>query len=252
MPNLSSLLSLNFWLWFSYFLIPANLFLYGINDIYDEKTDVLNFKKQTHEHQLMTPERKMLIQSLIGVASLSGFLAFLSGWRVALALGIFITMSYAYSAPPLRFKARAFFDSYSNFLYIMPAVIGYLLNQPQLPSWWLLVAGASWAVGMHLYSAIPDQKPDQQAGIITTAVKLGTVKSLWVVLFHWSLFAIILISQLGFPAQITLIYPALISILLIRPSVSISKLYWIFPYLNAGLGFVAFWVLLISRFGKLI
>jgi 4-hydroxybenzoate polyprenyltransferase len=46
-----------FWVHFLFFLIPANIFLYGINDYYDEDTDQFNTKKQTHEQLLVSQDK---------------------------------------------------------------------------------------------------------------------------------------------------------------------------------------------------
>lgn len=46
-----------YWLFFVYFLIPTNLLIYGVNDIFDYETDKLNPKKGTYE-ALVSPEKK--------------------------------------------------------------------------------------------------------------------------------------------------------------------------------------------------
>ena len=57
--NIYSLQNFNFIIHFLFFLIPANIFLYGINDIYDEDTDQFNQKKGTYEHKLQMDEKNI-------------------------------------------------------------------------------------------------------------------------------------------------------------------------------------------------
>ncbi len=47
-----------------YFLFPANLLIYGVNDIFDYDTDKLNTKKDTYE-ELVTPDRRKMLTACI-------------------------------------------------------------------------------------------------------------------------------------------------------------------------------------------
>ena len=49
-----------FWLGFVYFTLPANLLIYGVNDIFDYETDKLNPKKQNYE-ALVTPSEHIFL-----------------------------------------------------------------------------------------------------------------------------------------------------------------------------------------------
>jgi 4-hydroxybenzoate polyprenyltransferase len=52
-----------------YFTIPANLLIYGINDIADYDTDKKNPKKQAYE-SLLTPDKQKSMRSLIVVTNI--------------------------------------------------------------------------------------------------------------------------------------------------------------------------------------
>ena len=45
---------------FLYFSLPANLFIYGINDIFDQETDARNAKKEGYELRLLSHDVKPL------------------------------------------------------------------------------------------------------------------------------------------------------------------------------------------------
>ena len=48
-----------YWVFALYFLIPANILIYGINDIFDYETDKLNPKKGDNAYEaLVPPERQ--------------------------------------------------------------------------------------------------------------------------------------------------------------------------------------------------
>lgn len=67
--NPSEFLSLSFIGRIVYFSLPANLLIYGINDIADYETDKINPKKQSYE-LLLTPERQKIMRSLIAITNI--------------------------------------------------------------------------------------------------------------------------------------------------------------------------------------
>ena len=243
-PTPRDLRTAAFWLPFLYFLLPANVFLYGINDLFDAETDALNAKKDAQEHRLARRERRglMILLVSVGVPDVIFAIALLFAGKVTAAgvLALFVGLSAAYSAPPLRFKARAFFDSYSNALYVLPGFLGYLLTADRLPPPLIMLAAICWAAGMHAYSAIPDIEPDRAAQIRTVAVALGTRRALLFVFANWLCSALLAIVALGPLALPALVYPVIPLALYARPRWSVARVYWWFPGLNALVGFLAF------------
>lgn len=235
----TKLSSLQFWIYLLYFLLPANIFLYGINDFWDHDTDQYNAKKGIKEHKLLKQERTQLARILSVTVAISFVLFFLSShWIAASILGIFILLSYSYSAPPIRFKSKPILDSGSNILYALPGFLGYFLTTGSLPSINTMLACWTWCSAMHLFSAIPDIEPDQKAGLMTTAVKYGKRKSLLICTSLW------LISYFMLPSapiyKLALVYPAL-PLLIYFNKFSINKMYWYFPWITGILGTVIWW-----------
>lgn len=238
-----NLFTLEFWLSFLFFLIPVNLYLYGINDLFDQETDRLNALKKgdsAQEHLLTPLQANSLTRLLWAVIALDLVVLVLLPDTIARLLFIaFVVLSTIYSAPP-RLKARPFLDSYSNVLYVLPGYLAYYLNAGRLPPIPILIAGMLWAAGMHAYSALPDIAPDAEAGIETVAVRLGERGGLIFVLMNWLAFTLLLNSVIGVIGLITLIYPLIPLVLLFQPSGTIRRVYWWFPYLNGLMGFLAF------------
>jgi len=252
MNTLSQIWTAQFLLPFFFFLLPANLFLYGVNDWFDADTDQLNQKKGEFEHLLRQHERKVLGVTIAVCFGLSLVLGVLFVSTAALLI-VFMFLSCFYSAPPLRFKSRAGLDSLSNVLYIIPGLIGYNLAAGDAVPWLIILACGAWAVGMHAYSAIPDIQPDSRAGIRTGAVSLGARNTLLVVLGFWAFFSTVSILLYGYPLLLTLIYPAVCLFLLLTSkqldlSAATGRLYVLFPYLNGLVGFLGFAYIIFTRF----
>ncbi|MDQ3008414.1 MAG: prenyltransferase [bacterium] len=247
-PTLSEFYSVRFVLLFLFFLLPANLFLYGINDLFDGDTDQLNQKKGQQEHFLRQPESNQLRLALIGVVLLCIFIAITLRFESAVAMIIFLVLAAAYSAPPFRLKARAFLDSYSNILYLLPALVGWYLFMDSLPPFSVLLAGAAWTAAMHAYSAIPDIQPDKKAGVTTIAVRLGEERTALFCLVNWSFFTLILLTLSVPLGLLAFMYPITIWYQLQQfkegRSSIFNQWYWRYSAINTVFGMVLFSTLL--------
>lgn len=231
-----------------FFLFPANIWLYGINDWFDRDTDIFNEKKGDQEHLLLDSDlqwlRRALIASFLLVIATLFFLPPVA--QFLLILHIFL--GYAYSAPPFRFKARPFLDSYSNVLYILPGVLVFWLQTNTLPSMRVLLAGLVWTAGMHAFSAIPDIVPDKEAGLRTIATALGYQRTLIFVFFHWLLFSLLIMTEGGLFWFLGVIYPTIAGWSLWCTRREVIRFYWFMPWLNAILGMAAFFLLLFIQY----
>ena len=236
------LLNIRFFVYLFYFLFPANVFLYGVNDYWDMETDLLNPKKDEKEHRIGADERKRLARILQAVSVLSLLLVpFMQSMGERLIFLVFLFLSHQYSAKPLRFKEKPILDSASNVLYIMPGVFAYYWVTGSLPPFIILVAGFLHSYAMHLFSAIPDIEYDTGTGITTTAVFLGRNVSLIICLLAWSgLSAISIIVGGASPFRfLPLVYPLMVLKLLIQDQ-KVESVYWYYPYINIGLGGLMF------------
>jgi 4-hydroxybenzoate polyprenyltransferase len=235
------------WLWFVFFLLPANVFLYGINDLFDADTDNLNPQKKGKQEVVVRDSFRSslawVLLTIVGVTMLGALMSLpaLSLWYLA----GFLALGAAYSAPPLRFKSRPFIDFMSNILYVLPAGVSWaMITETPLPMLPLLVGGA-WCGAMHLFSAIPDIKADKQAKLTTTAVILGKQKSLLLCSLLWLVAALGAMHVLGTIGIFAMVYVFVPLLLLGKSTSTIRRVYWYFPVLNGLFGFGLFWLVVL-------
>jgi len=245
----AELLTLNNFVLFLYFLIPANIMLYGINDFFDRDIDEENPKKEDKEVKYNSSR---LVDGMIGVSTVvAAPLALMLPERTYPLLLVFLGLSYQYSGPPLRFKTTKYLDSVSNGLYIMPFLIGYSFVAGFLPPFAVIVGAWLWAMAMHTFSAIPDIGPDRKSGIQTTATHLGRPGAYGYVTAAWMFSGFFMGLHSLLLGLLFLLYP-LISTSVFFLGVDDSRAYWWFPVINAVLGAVitmyGLWVLTYGSF----
>ena len=233
-----------------YFTFPANLLIYGINDIFDYETDKHNPKKISYETLVKPKEQKKLWRWIAITNAPFLLLLPLLGNNGRWAVAGFLFFGIFYSMPPIRAKVRPLLDSIFNVLYIFPGIVGYAVVSKTLPSLYLCLAAAFWCVAMHAYSAVPDIEADRKATIDTIATKLGKTGTLLFCLACYGLAAGLTISVLGqFSIAAGLLYGFMMIITVrARNANSVMQLYSLFPYINMGVGMALFlWVLFVLK-----
>lgn len=233
-----------------YFFFPANLLIYGINDIFDYETDRLNEKKTEYE-TLVEPDYRKELFAVILVTNLPFvFLSAFFGIKIFSAMGGFLFFSCFYSAPPIRAKAKPLLDSMFNILYVFPGIFAFVLLTGKFPPLILIVAAGLWTMAMHAYSAIPDIEADKQAGLQTIATRLGSVGTHIFCLSLYLLSAILAFQYIGILSVLLgFIYTLMILIsLFLNKKNQVFKVYKFFPLINSVVGFVLFWQIALSKF----
>ena len=233
-----------------YFTFPANLLIYGINDIFDYETDKHNPKKISYE-TLVKPKEQKKLWRWIAITNVPFLLLLpLLGNNGRWAIAGFLFFGVFYSMPPIRAKVRPLLDSIFNVLYIFPGIVGYAVVSKTLPSLYLCLAAAFWCMAMHAYSAVPDIEADRKAKIDTIATKLGKTGTLLFCLACYGLAAGLTVSVLGqFSIAAAILYGFMIIVTLrAKNAHSVMKLYSLFPYINMGVGMALFlWVLFVLK-----
>jgi 4-hydroxybenzoate polyprenyltransferase len=222
---------------FAYFLLPANVFLYGVNDVFDADVDAENPKKKKGREARYRGGRAVAaIVALCGLAGLA--LAILLPTTTAgLWVVAFLVLGYVYSAPPFRLKTTPPLDSVSNGLYVLPGVAAYVALAGEQPPGMALAGGWLWSMAMHTFSAIPDVEPDRRAGIRTTATMFGQRGALAYCGACW-LLASAAFGLLDPRAGVLLgLYPVL-AVAVSETDVSVSRAYWWYPLINTLVGMV--------------
>jgi 4-hydroxybenzoate polyprenyltransferase len=230
---------------FVYFLLPANVFLYGVNDVFDADIDAENPKKDDREVRYqgdwLVPVA-VVASGIFGVAFVFVLPAVGGG-----AMAAFLLLAVEYSAPPLRFKTTPFLDSLSNGLYILPGVVAYAAIAGSAPPLAAVAGGWLWAMGMHTFSAIPDIEPDRNAGIETTATFLGESRTYAYCAACWLAAAAVFALVHPFFGAVLGGYPVFVAAV-VASDVDVDRAYWWFPFLNTLAGMVltlaGLWVML--------
>ena len=218
---------------FAYFLLPANVFLYGVNDVYDADVDAENPKKE--EREVRYGGQRFVVAAVVASGALIAVPAAVAPpialpWLVA-----FLLLGTEYSAPPLRFKTTPFLDSLSNGLYVLPGAAAYAAVAGEQPPALAVAAGWLWSMAMHTFSAVPDIEPDRRAGVRTTATLLGERGAYAYCAVCWTL-AAAAFAALDWRAGALLgAYPVVCAAVALS-EVAVDRAYWYFPAINAVVG----------------
>ncbi|MCT9820433.1 prenyltransferase [Microbacterium sp. W1N] len=161
-----------------FFLVPYNLAMYGINDVFDYESDLRNPRKGGAHGAVLDRRFHRVTLWAAGLSCLP-FVVFLvivgSPWSwLVLAASLFFVVFY--SAPPLRLKEVPFADSITSSIHFFsPAVYGFVLAGTTW-TWQLgviVVAFALWGVASHAFGAVQDVVADREAGIASIATVRG-------------------------------------------------------------------------------
>ncbi|WP_276281120.1 prenyltransferase [Halorussus caseinilyticus] len=240
---------------FAYFLVPANVYLYGVNDAFDADIDAQNPKKTGEDAREERFRGGLAVNAVVAVCGLAGLAlagALATGalagasapasanaepvaWGAGAWVLAFLALGYAYSGPPFRLKTAPPLDSVSNGLYVLPGAAAYVALAGEQPPALALAGGWLWAMAMHTFSAVPDIEPDRRAGIRTTATLLGERRTLAYCAVCWSLAAGafgLLDARAG---ALLALYP-LFAVGVAETDVDVARAYWWFPAFNTLVG----------------
>ncbi|MFL1999558.1 prenyltransferase [Microbacterium sp. A1-JK] len=199
-----------------FFLVPYNLAMYGVNDVFDYESDLRNPRKGG-AHGAVLDRRMHRITLWAAALSCLPFVVYLVvvgsalSWLVLAASLFFVVF---YSAPPLRLKERPFADSVTSSIHFFsPAVYGLVLAGATW-TWQLaaiIVAFALWGIASHAFGAVQDVVADRAADISSIATARG---ARWTVRFAIGCYAasglVMLASAWPGPLAALLVVPYLV------------------------------------------
>lgn len=166
-----------FWLGSFFFLIPYNLLMYGVNDVFDYESDLRNPRKGGIEGALLDPRYHRLTLILaFGIAA--PFAVALSTVNPSATIWLWVTLFtvVAYSLKGLRFKEIPFLDSLTSASHFVgPMLVGLAMAGAELTSFHLLGIAAFmlWGMASHAFGAVQDVRADREAKIASIATALG-------------------------------------------------------------------------------
>lgn len=190
-----------------FFLIPYNLAMYGINDVFDHESDLLNPRKGGVEGALV-PRRQhhtVLIAVVVTTVPWAVALAVLAGPAAAVVLAVVLFAVVAYSAPHLRFKEIPFLDSATSATHFVgPALVGLAAAAPSTSTPLAsrevvapLVAFFLWGMASQAFGAVQDVIPDREAGLGSVATQIGARATVRVAAAGYTLAALLLLLAGG-------------------------------------------------------
>jgi 4-hydroxybenzoate polyprenyltransferase len=213
---------------------PLSLFCFGINDIYDYKSDKLNKRKKLVQGVALKPKYHYFVyrHSLI-----SGFLLLISSIITLnitniIAMSLLLFFVYSYSAPPLRFKEKPPFDSISNGIMVFSTFLLGFSYGSSISDITLKIYLAAFCVsGVHAYTTIVDYNADKKAKQTTFAIKYGKRTA---VIFTLLIFlAAFIFGQFSLYISFFLIYCIILfSFSLARPSQRLTSIFSKLIYLG--------------------
>lgn len=183
-----------------FFLIPYNLVMYGVNDVFDYESDIRNPRKGSMEGALAAKQFHKTILIGAGVSSipLITWLVIVSDNNSRLVLLTVLFFVLAYSVPVLRFKERPFIDSFTSSMHFVGPLI-YALALSSFPSlaWPYVIAFFLWGMASHAFGAVQDIVPDRSGKIASIATVLGAKKTVRLATLLYVLASALVIWQGG-------------------------------------------------------
>lgn len=237
-----------------FFLVPYNVAMYGINDVFDYESDLRNPRKGGIEGALLHPK---LHPTVLWISALStvppALLLMLGGggatWA-ALLVSLFAVA--AYSVKGLRFKERPFLDSLtSSTHFVSPAVVGFALAHDRFgydpgPTVMIILAAFFlWGMAAHAFGAVQDVVPDREAAISSVATAIGARATTRMAVLLWAGAGMLLLfGQWPTPLAALLVIPYIaISVpwfnVSDETSAGVNAAWRRFIWLNYGCGFLA-------------
>ena len=180
-----------------FFLIPYNLLMYGVNDVFDYESDIRNPRKGGLEGAVApSAQHRTILTWSVGLSlPFAIYLLTLGAWPAKLWLIILLGLVVGYSAPPLRLKERPVLDSLTSSLHFVGPLIYALLLQGFPPAAWpAVLAFTAWGMASHAFGAVQDVGPDRAAGIASIATVFGARRTVWLIMGLYAAAALLVAS----------------------------------------------------------
>jgi len=193
-----------------FFLVPYNLLMYGVNDVFDHASDLANPRKGGVEGALLDPgvHRTVLIAAVASTVPFVIALLVLGNPGSWLVLGVVLLAVVGYSAPRMRWKEIPVLDSATSATHFVgPAVYGLVLVEARW-TWHVvvvIVAFFLWGMASHAFGAVQDVVPDRAGGIASIATAFGAARTVRLALAAWAL-AGVLVAFLPWPGRLAALF----------------------------------------------
>lgn len=187
-----------FWIGLLYFLIPYNLLMYGVNDVFDYESDMRNPRKGGIEGAM---EQKSLHPTIIGAAIITnlpflGYLLLRGSLAANITLAALVFFVIAYSAKGLRFKEIPVLDSVTSSIHFVgPMIYAMVLTGFHASFWPFVIAFFLWGIASHAFGAVQDIIPDREGSLASIATVFGARNTTRLVFVFYLCASVILFLQ---------------------------------------------------------
>ncbi len=240
-----------------YFLVPYNLAMYGINDVFDYASDLANPRKGGIEGALLSPRihRATLWAAVVTNVPFLVYLVAVGNPAAWFWLAISVFAVIAYSAPKLRFKERPFVDSTTSSLhFVTPAIVGLALAEASVTptAVIVLVAFFLWGMAAHAFGAVQDIAPDREGGIGSIATVIGARATVRLSIALWAMAGVaMLFTSWPGPLGAALALPYIVNAapwwnVTDETSAGTNRAWRRFIFLNYFAGFLATMILILA------
>lgn len=198
-----------------FFLIPYNIAMYGINDVFDYESDMRNPRKGGVEGAVLAKKYHAPMLWAVAIITIPFVVVLVTlgnplSWAV-LAVSLFAVV--AYSVKGLRFKEVPFVDSVtSSTHFVSPAIYGLALAGAAFTPALILILAAFflWGTASHAFGAVQDIKADRDAQLSSIATALGARLTTRLAIAEYALAGILLLiaAGLGWEASWPVFYAA--------------------------------------------
>ena len=238
-----------------YFVIPYNLLMYGVNDVFDYESDMRNPRKGGIEG---AREQKAFHPVILWAATIANmpfivYLLMFGSFAAGLVLAFVVFFVIAYSLGGLRFKEIPVLDSITSSLHFVGPMIYAMVLTGFSPSYLpYVVAFFLWGMASHAFGAVQDIIPDREGKLASIATVFGARFTTWLVFAMYVSASAIIMSQ-GWTGVVVglagLVYAANVAPYLTisdKTSPSANKAWRRFIWLNLFTGFIITITLLIT------
>ncbi|USN96234.1 MAG: prenyltransferase [Candidatus Nomurabacteria bacterium] len=248
-------LDITFWVATLFFLIPYNLLMYGVNDVFDYESDMRNPRKGGIEG---AREQKAFHPTILWSSTLSTlpFVVWLFATGTVVSNAVLVALVFfvlAYSMAGLRFKEIPVLDSVTSSIHFVgPMVYAMVLTgfKPEyIP---FVVAFFLWGVASHALGAVQDIIPDREGKLASVATVFGARATTRIVFGLYLASSAIMMTLGLLPAIVGatgLLYAANVAPYLHvtdKTSGMVNKAWRRFIWLNLITGFVVTMVLIVN------
>lgn len=168
-----------------FFLIPYNLMMYGINDVFDYESDLRNPRKGGVEGAVVdrSHHRGILVASVLTSLPFVLYLLISGDLAAGIVLAVSLFAVVAYSLKGLRFKEIPFLDSITSAThFVSPLVYGLVLAGVPWTGTAVAVSSAFflWGMASQAFGAVQDIQADRHGGLSSIATVMGARRTVWV------------------------------------------------------------------------